>query len=223
MPISPTTTIVTTDAYQSIRDDTERLAAPLSAEDQQIQSMPDVSPTKWHRAHITWFFETFLLRPHLPAYRSPDPRFEYLYNSYYEAVGDRHPRPERGLVSRPGADEVAAYRRHVDDEMHRLLQDVIPDRPELVDLVLLGLGSIAWNAVGMLAVMDLSPKGTVGRGTGVVLLGFLFGSAAGTPLLGLSVDVLGTYGPGWIGVAVLYAATILISFKIPRGTTIPAS
>ena len=79
------------------------------------------------------------------------------------------------------------------------------------------------NAVGMLAVMDLSPKGTVGRGTGVVLLGFLFGSAAGTPLLGLSVDLLGTYGPGWIGVTVLHATTILIAFKIPRGGTLPAS
>ncbi|MDJ0925701.1 MAG: MFS transporter [Acidimicrobiia bacterium] len=93
----------------------------------------------------------------------------------------------------------------------------------VVSAVLLGAGSIAWNAVGMLAVMDLTPKGTVGRGTGIVLLGFLFGSAAGTPLLGLSVDLLGTYGPGWISVAVLHAATILIAFKIPKGSVVAAS
>lgn len=93
----------------------------------------------------------------------------------------------------------------------------------VVSAVLLGAGSIAWNAVGMLAVMDLSPKGTVGRGTGVVLLGFLLGTALGTPLLGLSVDLVGSYGPGWTGVTILHAATILIAFKIPRGSTVPAS
>lgn len=88
----------------------------------------------------------------------------------------------------------------------------------IVSAVLLGAGSVAWNAVGMLAVMDLSPKGAVGRGTGIVLLGFLFGSALGTPLLGLSVDVLETYGPGWMTLTVLHAATILITFKIPQGS-----
>jgi predicted MFS family arabinose efflux permease len=86
--------------------------------------------------------------------------------------------------------------------------------------VLLGAGSIAWNAVGMLAVMDLSPKGAVGRGTGAVLLGFLLGTALGTPLLGLSVDLLESYGPGWIGVTILHATTVLISFRIPQGGTV---
>ena len=107
---TPLRTTVDIADYQTIRDETELLAAPLTPEDQQIQSMPDVSPTKWHRAHITWFFETFLLLPHLPGYTTPDEQFGYLYNSYYEAVGDRHPRHERGLVSRPTANEVADYR-----------------------------------------------------------------------------------------------------------------
>ena len=85
-------TSVTIDDYQSIRDETELLAAPLSPEDQQIQSMPDVSPTKWHRAHITWFFETFLLLPHLPGYRPYDEMFQFLFNSYYVSAGERHAR-----------------------------------------------------------------------------------------------------------------------------------
>ena len=89
---------------------TEALAAPLAPEDQVVQSMPDVSPTKWHRAHTTWFFETFVLGPHRPGYRPVDPGYDYLFNSYYEAVGPRHPRPERGLISRPTVAEVGAYR-----------------------------------------------------------------------------------------------------------------
>ena len=89
------------DEYQRVRNDTERLAAPLSAEDQVVQSMPDVSPTKWHRAHTTWFFETFLLSPNLPGYTPFDPAYGFLFNSYYEAVGPRHPRPQRGVLSRP--------------------------------------------------------------------------------------------------------------------------
>ena len=99
------------DLYRAVRRDTERLAAPLSAEDQTIQSMPDASPTKWHRAHMTWFFETFLLIPHLPGYRVFDSAFGYIFNSYYVAVGPRHPRPSRGLLSRPGVEAVSAYRR----------------------------------------------------------------------------------------------------------------
>jgi ergothioneine biosynthesis protein EgtB len=97
------------------------LAAPLSAEDQTVQSMPDVSPTKWHLAHTTWFFETFVLRPHAAGYRVFDPAYEYLFNSYYEAVGPRHPRPQRGLLSRPGVAEIMAYRRHVTGAMSKLL------------------------------------------------------------------------------------------------------
>src|SRR5437879_2654255 len=88
--------------FLSIRQVTSALAAPLSAEDCAIQSMPDASPVKWHLAHTTWFFETFVLAPHLPGYRPLEPSYRVLFNSYYHAVGDRHPRPERGLLSRPG-------------------------------------------------------------------------------------------------------------------------
>ena len=101
-------------AYRTVRAETERRAAPLSAEDQVVQSMPDASPTKWHRAHTTWFFEEFLLKPHAPGYRPFDQRFAYLFNSYYVAAGPRHARPKRGLLTRPGMAEVAAYRAHVD-------------------------------------------------------------------------------------------------------------
>ena len=100
----PTTTARSTtlrERFVEVRGTTEALAAPLSAEDQQVQSMPDVSPTKWHRAHTTWFFETFLLQPELPGYEAHHPGYGYLFNSYYDAVGARHPRPERGLVTRP--------------------------------------------------------------------------------------------------------------------------
>ena len=82
--------------FLGVRSRTEELAAPLSAEDQTVQSMPDASPTKWHLAHTTWFFETFVLRPYASGYRVCDPRYEYLFNSYYEAVGPRHPRPQVG-------------------------------------------------------------------------------------------------------------------------------
>ncbi len=122
--------------YARVRGDTEALAVPLSPEDQTIQSMPDASPTKWHRAHTTWFFETFLLKPHLPGYREFDPAFGYVFNSYYEAVGPRHPRPSRGLLSRPGVAKVTEYRAHVDQAMHELIRSC--DR-EIADLVVMGL------------------------------------------------------------------------------------
>ena len=109
------------DRYFEVRRRTESLAAPLSPEDQSAQSMPDASPTKWHRAHTTWFFETFLLTPFLPGYEVFDPAFGYLFNSYYEAVGPRQPRPQRGLLTRPTAAEVGDYRAHVDAAMARLL------------------------------------------------------------------------------------------------------
>jgi ergothioneine biosynthesis protein EgtB len=111
------------DRFAAIRRDTEALAANLTPEDQAIQSMPDVSPTKWHLAHTSWFFETFLLSPFDPAYRVFDPAFAYLFNSYYEAAGPRHPRPERGLLSRPTVDAVGAYRDHVTAAMLRLIED----------------------------------------------------------------------------------------------------
>src|SRR5258705_11896683 len=91
-----------TDRFLEVRGFTEALAAPLSAEDQTVQSMPDASPTKWHRAHTTWFFETFVLTPHVAGYEPCDPAYRFLFNSYYNAIGDRHPRPDRGLLSRPG-------------------------------------------------------------------------------------------------------------------------
>jgi len=114
------------------------LTAPLSAEDQQIQSMPDVSPTKWHLAHTSWFFETFLLGPSLPGYVPFDPAYGFLFNSYYEAVGARWPRPERGLLSRPSLDDIHAYRAHVDAAMARLIASA-RDWPALEPLVELGL------------------------------------------------------------------------------------
>src|SRR5580692_9491735 len=107
--------------YSEVRDRTERLSAPLSPEDQTVQSMPDVSPTKWHRAHTSWFFETFLLEPSLPGYTPFDPDYAYLFNSYYESLGARHPRPARGILSRPRASEIAAYRSSVDSAMQRLI------------------------------------------------------------------------------------------------------
>src|SRR5262245_30014810 len=107
--------------FVAVRHATEALTANLTAEDQSIQSMPDVSPTKWHLGHTTWFFETFILTRLDPDYRVFDPAFAYLFNSYYEAVGPRHPRPERGLLSRPSVDVVAAYRDHVSTAMTRLI------------------------------------------------------------------------------------------------------
>ncbi|MSY79485.1 MAG: ergothioneine biosynthesis protein EgtB [Actinobacteria bacterium] len=122
---------------QQVRDLTEKLASPLSPEDQTVQSMPDASPTKWHRAHTTWFFETFLLEPHLSDYRLYNVEFPYLFNSYYEAVGSRHPRHERGLISRPGTAEIAHYRGHVDEALQRLTESELS--LELSDLLILGM------------------------------------------------------------------------------------
>ncbi|MPY94599.1 MAG: ergothioneine biosynthesis protein EgtB [Acidimicrobiia bacterium] len=126
--------------YGAVRALTEALAAPLSPEDQVIQSMPDASPAKWHRAHSTWFFETFLLRPHARGYVPLDERYAYLFNSYYEAAGPRHPRPQRGLVTRPGVAEVGEYRAHVDAAMGDLLARAGgPLAVPVADLVTLGL------------------------------------------------------------------------------------
>jgi ergothioneine biosynthesis protein EgtB len=108
-------------SYARVRSATEALLQGLTAEDCALQSMPDASPVKWHLAHTTWFFETFLLEPNSAAYQPFDPAFRVLFNSYYNSVGDKHPRPERGLLSRPGLEKVLAYRRHVDEEMQRLL------------------------------------------------------------------------------------------------------
>jgi ergothioneine biosynthesis protein EgtB len=114
------TSLSLSDRFTASRSLTERLAAPLSAEDQTAQSMPDASPTKWHRAHTTWFYEEFVLGS--KNYEPYDGSFRYLFNSYYEAVGPRHPRPERGLVTRPGVEEVGRYRDHVTGAVEALLE-----------------------------------------------------------------------------------------------------
>jgi ergothioneine biosynthesis protein EgtB len=111
------------DAYLAVRGETERRAAPLSAEDQVIQSMPDASPAKWHRAHTTWFFEQFLLSEHCKDYRPYHPDYAFLFNSYYVSAGPRHTRGARGLITRPGVEDVTAYRRHVDAAMVKLLRE----------------------------------------------------------------------------------------------------
>ena len=130
-------TAFATACYRAVRSHTEALTAPLSAEDCQLQSMPDASPAKWHLAHTTWFFETFLLQEHLPDYRPFHPAFAVLFNSYYVRVGERHVRAERGMLSRPSLDEVHSYRRHVDAGIERLMEAV----PETAwqDLLELGL------------------------------------------------------------------------------------
>ena len=112
--------------FSRVRSETEELARPLSAEDQTVQSMPDTSPTKWHRAHVTWFFETFVLAPFEFDFRPHHAAYGYLFNSYYEQVGSRFPRPQRGLVSRPGIAEVAAYREAIDERMLALISSASP-------------------------------------------------------------------------------------------------
>jgi ergothioneine biosynthesis protein EgtB len=126
--------------YTSVRASTEGLCAPLSAEDAALQSMPDASPAKWHLAHTSWFFETFVLRPGMAGYRVFDPGYEMLFNSYYRSVGEPYPRPRRGLLSRPSLEEVLRYRRHVDQAMGELLSAAgRPERGELLGVVELGL------------------------------------------------------------------------------------
>src|SRR3954464_12751560 len=122
------------DRYRAVRTLTETLAAPLSAEDCAVQSMPDASPVKWHLAHTSWFFESMILSQR-PGYRPFDVRFSYLFNSYYEGLGPRHPRPRRGVLTRPSLDEVLAYRAHVDAAMDAVLDDP----GAFADAILLGL------------------------------------------------------------------------------------
>ena len=199
MTAAPSPTRDVAARYCDVRSTTEALAAPLSAEDQTVQSMPDVSPTKWHRAHTSWFFETFLLGPSLGGYEVFHPSYGYLFNSYYEAVGSRHPRAERGVLSRPGIDEIAAYRRHVDNAMLQLL-DGLGD-PSMASLVELGLNHeqqhqelllmdikhvLSRNPLqpayrqGLSAVADgaARPVGWVGHAGGVVDIGHVGGAFA---------------------------------------------
>lgn len=120
--------------FQRTRDFTGELCRPLATEDYVVQSMPDVSPTKWHLGHTSWFFETFLLAPNLPAFAPIDTRYAFLFNSYYEAVGERYPRPHRGLLSRPTVEEVFQYRAYIDRWMARLLDSSSLAVDDLVEL-----------------------------------------------------------------------------------------
>jgi len=126
--------------FQEVRDRTEALAAPLTAEDQTVQSMPDVSPTKWHRAHTTWFFETFLLEEFQPNFSAYSEAYAFLFNSYYEALGPRYPRPDRGLVTRPSAREVGSYRASIDGRVSALVNEASgTDYAAIASLVELGI------------------------------------------------------------------------------------
>jgi ergothioneine biosynthesis protein EgtB len=134
--LSGTTTAELSQRYQRIRDQSLSLCENLATEDMTIQSMPDSSPTKWHLAHVTWFFERFILTPRMSGYEVFDEGFDYLFNSYYYTAGEMHARPRRGLLSRPTVDRVVAYRAYVDEHMQRLIE--APD-VELEFLVTLGL------------------------------------------------------------------------------------
>ena len=124
--------------FEQVRATTETLAAPLSSEDASLQSMPDASPTKWHLAHTSWFFETFILERVETAFKPFDPTFRVLFNSYYNAVGDKHPRSERGLISRPNLAEVLDYRRHVTARISELLPEIAAGETALAALMWLG-------------------------------------------------------------------------------------
>ncbi len=129
--------VASVQGFHAVRDHTEALADPLSPEDQVVQSMTDCSPTKWHRGHTTWFFEEFVLQKWAAPYERYHPRFQYLFNSYYEAIGPRQPRPQRGMITRPSVAEVAGYRAGVDAAMSALLTR--SDDPDLLATVELGL------------------------------------------------------------------------------------
>lgn len=126
--------------YRRVRSWSEHLASPLETEDYVVQSMPDASPTKWHLAHTTWFFEVFLLEPHLDGWQSPNPTFHYLFNSYYNSLGKQYFRPDRGAISRPTVAEVYDYRQRVDEGMASLLGDRADEElGELLPLLDVGL------------------------------------------------------------------------------------
>jgi hypothetical protein len=133
MPLDPKALL---EDYRAVRARTEALVEPLSAEDMLVQSMPDASPAKWHLAHTTWFFEEFVLARFDPSHRVLEPGWRVLFNSYYEAVGPRHPRPSRGVLSRPSLAEVRAFRRRIDEQMAARLPHL---GPEAADVARLGI------------------------------------------------------------------------------------
>ncbi len=112
-----------TQFYKTVREFSHTIADPLEIEDYVVQSMPDVSPTKWHLAHTSWFFETFVLSKATREYKSPNPQYAYLFNSYYVLAGERHLRPKRGLISRPTVEETYSYRNHVDEKMLQFMEN----------------------------------------------------------------------------------------------------
>jgi ergothioneine biosynthesis protein EgtB len=171
--------------FPSIRRATESLAAGLSAEDCALQSMPDASPVKWHFAHTTWFFETFVLERHDAAHPPFDPAFRYLFNSYYNGVGEQYPRPHRGLLSRPGLDDVLRYRAHVDERMRALLAGQTLTS-EALGLIELGLHHeqqhqelIVTDALHLLSLNPLAPAWRAGRPETAVAAGLQWQNHAG--------------------------------------------
>jgi len=137
IPDSAATMGALAERFGEVRQRTLELCAPLQIEDYCVQSMPDASPMKWHLAHTTWFFEQFIVKPRVPQYLSPNPRYEYLFNSYYQGAGPMHTRAERGLITRPTVAEVMSYRTHVDAHLLTLLASDAD--AALADLVVLGL------------------------------------------------------------------------------------
>jgi ergothioneine biosynthesis protein EgtB len=137
IPQTTSSTCALAERFGHVRQRTLAICAPLHTEDYCVQSMPDASPIKWHLAHTTWFFEQFLLKPRLAHYVSPHPRYEYLFNSYYQGAGPMHTRAERGLITRPTVAEVLSYRAHVDEHLQSLL--ATDTDPALAELVTLGL------------------------------------------------------------------------------------
>jgi ergothioneine biosynthesis protein EgtB len=174
--------------YRAVRALSEAIAAPLSDADATIQPHPDASPAKWHLAHTTWFFETFVLRDHVPGYRLFDERWAYLFNSYYEGEGERHARPRRGMLSRPSLDEVLAYRRHVDkamaaaalpEEALALVELGLQHEQQHQELMLMDmlaafaenpLAPALWEA-GPVRISDPAPLGWIEGKTGIVEIG----------------------------------------------------
>ena len=126
------------DKFKQVRNVSEWQCEPLLIEDYGLQAMPETSPAKWHLAHTTWFFETFLLKPHLNNYKPLNPQYEYLFNSYYNGIGEQYPRPQRGLLSRPSVDEVYAYRKYVNEAMYDLLANDSLCSEEVIRKTILG-------------------------------------------------------------------------------------
>jgi ergothioneine biosynthesis protein EgtB len=125
--------------YQQVRAFSNQLCQGLAPEDMVVQSMADVSPTKWHLAHTSWFFETFILQPHAAGYHALDPAYAFLFNSYYHQAGERHCRAQRGYISRPTVQQVLEYRDYVDHHMHRFLEQDAAQQPDVVALIELGI------------------------------------------------------------------------------------